>query len=68
METIEKREPVSAGNIIEHMRGELYGNTRRALARNRDLKNEVSQRPGAEMYSLDLEKMKRDIEDLENKF
>jgi len=61
MGNIEKKEPMSAAEIVEHMKQEVHMNARKMLARNKELKNEIPQRPGSEIYLLDLERMKEDI-------
>ena len=67
MGKIEQKKSESATEIIRHMRAEVYRDFRSLLSRNSELGAEISQRPGSEMYSLDLERMKKEIEAVERR-
>ena len=68
MGAIEREETLPTLDMADHMRNEIEMNARRILARNNELKNEVSQRPGAEEYLFDLEKIKEEVEKIKDKY
>lgn len=63
---MEQEKPLSGPEMVDHIRKEIHTNARRVLARNNELKNEISQRPGAEEYLFDLEKIREEVKKLEN--
>ncbi|OGI27547.1 MAG: hypothetical protein A2359_00120 [Candidatus Moranbacteria bacterium RIFOXYB1_FULL_43_19] len=66
MGKIEQEKPLSGPEMSDHISKEVHTNARRILVRNNELRGEVSQRPGAEAYLFDLEKIREEAEKIEN--